>query len=555
MAVCFYVAQLNPLVGAVTQNANAIKQAYLRACKHKTDLLITPECALSGYQTEDLTRRSGFLSALDREIAALTELTRNSKTGILLGTPYREGERVYNAVLHLNNGEIRAVIKKNKLPNYGVFDDPRVFDAGSEYRTVTVGAQKFGVLICEDMWFPEGARRLKIQEASGLICLNASPFSVKKPQARLATARDRITETGLPFLCVFQVGGQDEIVYDGGSFALDQTGAQSFQAAYFEEKEYTVSFADQKFTSDQSENPPNFEDKNTILDFTYRALTLGLRDYAKKNGFQKAVLGVSGGADSALVTAIAADALGADQVHALILPSQYTSELSLIDAEDLLKNAGVTHYHTVSIENGYQSVTQSLAPIFRDTKQDVTEENIQSRLRAILLNAYSNKFGCLLLSTGNKSETAVGYTTLYGDMCGGFNPVKDIYKTSVYDLCRYRNRVRPQGCLGAKNGIFNESVLNKAPTAELRDNQKDSDSLPEYPVLDAILYGLIEEEKTGTEMIAQGFLPEDIKKIRNLLFLSEYKRRQAPPGVKITEKAFGRERRYPISNGFRFEGD
>lgn len=548
--VSFYVAQLNPTVGAISDNADRVVEAYKNAVKAGAALLLTPECVLSGYPSEDLTKRAAFLDRIEKKISELTALTENAGTGILLGTPYRAPNGgVYNAALYLANGEIKKIIAKTRLPDYGVFDDSRIFSPGSGYETLTIAGVTFGILICEDMWFAEGVKACAEAGAQALISLNASPFEAGKTHLRQNIAADRVSETGLPILSVFQTGGQDELVFDGGSFALNVKGDTAFRAPFFEECEARVTFTNDNFNGKDLRTAEDTNEDGLI----YRALTLGLRDYAYKNGFKGCVLGLSGGADSALVAALAVDALGAENVACLILPSRYTSQNSLDDAESVLKNLNIKKSHRLSIEKSFDGVTETLAPVFADKPADVTEENIQSRLRAVLLNAYSNKFGALLLTTGNKSEMSVGYATLYGDMCGGFNPIKDVYKCKVYDLCRYRNRSLPQDALGPAEAVIPDSILTKAPTAELRADQKDSDSLPDYPILDRILYKFIEEEAGTEAIIAEGFDRETVFKVRNLLFLAEYKRRQAPPGVKITAKAFGRDRRYPITNGFRTE--
>jgi NAD+ synthase len=538
------LAQLNPTVGDIAGNLEQIRRARAScAC----DLLVCGELALIGYPPEDLVLRPAVIEATRR---AVEDLARDTAAGpaVLATAPWAEGGSVYNAVILLEGGRVAAVRCKHELPNYGVFDEKRVFAAGPLPEPVDFRGLRLGVPICEDIWYPAVTRHLADRGAEILIVPNGSPFERDKLEQRVMLATERVRETGLGLVYVNQVGGQDELVFDGGSFVINPDGQLAVRMAPWRETtravQWTKTAGRWSCTSSHLDAVPD-EPQNT-----YQALIVGLRDYVNKNRFPGVLLGLSGGIDSALTLAVAVDALGADRVRAVRLPSRFTSSESQDDAEIEATRLGV-QLDTIPIGEVVETVERTLAPLFAGRARDITEENIQARARGLLLMAVSNKFGAMLLTTGNKSEMSVGYATLYGDMCGGYSVLKDLYKTEVYELAAWRNRSVPDGALGPGGEVIPANVLTKAPTAELRPNQKDQDSLPEYADLDAILGGLVEGERSVDEIVGDGFPRETVSRTQNMLFSAEYKRRQAPPGVKTTSRGFGRDRRYPITNKFR----
>ena len=530
------LAQLNPTVGAVSQNLAKAKAAV--AAMQAADLVLFPELFMAGYPPEDLVLRGSFVAACK---AACEELARDFADGpaILMGLPWREGENLHNSVALLNGGRIETVRHKFDLPNYGVFDEKRVFQPGPAPGPLVVKGVRIGVPICEDIWTDEVCETLAETGAEILLSPNGSPYERNKDDVRLNLSVARITETGLPLVYLNQIGGQDELVFDGASFVLNPDRSLALQMPMFEEAlavtEWHKSASGWSMTKSDIAKLPEREEE------TWKACVLGLRDYVLKNRFPGVVLGMSGGIDSAVVAAMAVDALGPDKVHCVMLPYAYTSNDSLVDAEDCAKRLGV-RYDVVPIKDPVEGFLAAVRPMFSGRKADTAEENIQSRTRGVILMAISNKLGSLVLTTGNKSEMSVGYATLYGDMNGGFNPIKDVYKTEVYRLAAWRNTI---------SEVIPVRIISKAPTAELRENQKDQDSLPPYEVLDDILDGLVEREQSVAEIVGRGHDTALVKKIQHMLYIAEYKRRQAAPGVKITRRNFGRDRRYPITNGFR----
>ncbi len=522
------LAQINPVVGDLSGNAYKILYAWRVAEEQGAELLVFPELAICGYPPEDLILRAAFLDETEAQIEEIKKSSRDYNCAAILPCPLREGGATYNAAILIHKGAVIGTVRKQHLPNYGVFDEHRIFTPASPQAPLIFKERKLGVMICEDMWYPDVAEHLKQQGAEILIIPNASPFEMKKYETRLRHAKARAKETALPLVYVNQVGGQDELVFDGGSFVLDEKGIITKQMPFFEE---CLKFEDMSAMT--------YDDLATgrvKYEALYNALKLGLKDYVTKNGFSAGVLlGLSGGIDSAIVAALAADALGPDKVRAVMMPSRFTAAESLEDAEAIACNLGIP-YEIIDIEKPLIAFEGTVPDL-----QGLAHENIQSRIRGTILMAISNASGKMLLSTGNKSEMACGYATLYGDMNGGYNPLKDVYKTDVFALTRWRNTQSP---------VIPERVITRPPTAELRDNQTDQDSLPPYEVLDDILRGLIEDTLSPADIAAKGHDAEIVNKVWKLLNLAEYKRRQAPPGPKITPRAFGRERRYPITNGF-----
>ena len=531
------LAQLNPTLGAITDNLARAREARREAAD--ADLILFPELFICGYPPEDLVLRTSFVEACR---AAVEELAKETVTGpaVLMGLPWREGDKLYNSVALLANGKIEAVRHKFDLPNYGVFDEKRVFDAGPAPGPISFKGVRLGVPICEDIWTEETCETLAETGAEILLSPNGSPFERNKDDVRLNLVVARVTETGLPMAYLNQVGGQDELVFDGASFVLNADRTLAWQMPMFEEQIALTEWqrgAD-GWTCVLGEILPVPENEAE----TWKACVLGLRDYVLKNRFPGVVLGLSGGIDSAVVAAMAVDALGADRVHCVMLPYAYTSRDSLVDAEECATLLGV-RYDVVPIKEPVEGFLSALGPMFEGTPAGITEENLQSRSRGVILMAISNKFGSMVLTTGNKSEMSVGYATLYGDMNGGYNPIKDVYKTEVYRLAEWRNSL---------GYVIPQRIITKAPTAELRENQKDQDSLPPYEVLDTILEGLVENERPVAEIVAStGYEEALVRRIQHMLYIAEYKRRQAAPGVKITRRNFGRDRRYPITNAFR----
>jgi len=541
------LAQGDPIVGDIEGNAAKALALRREAAAMGADLVLFSELFLTGYPPEDLVLKPAFQQA---SRARAERLARELGPGpaVLLGAVWPEGGRVHNAVALLDEGAVQTVRFKVDLPNYGVFDEKRVFDAGPFPAPIPFRGTRLGVPICEDIWTDGVCGRLAEAGAEILLVPNGSPFDWKKPDVRLNIAVARVTETGLPLVYVNQVGGQDELVFDGGSFVLNADRSLAARLPAWSEALAVTEWrkADGGWRCEPGEQAPPPEGEAAA----YQACMSGLSSYVAKNGFPGVVLGLSGGIDSALVAAIAADALGPDKVHCVMLPYRYTSEASLADAAACAEALGV-RYDTMSIAPIVEGFSKSLDPLFKGLRPDTTEENIQSRARGAALMAISNKFGALVLTTGNKSEMSVGYATLYGDMNGGFNPIKDLYKTEVYRIARWRDAHVPKGARVSRTAVIPENILAKAPTAELRENQTDQDSLPPYGVLDDILVQLVEQERPLAEIIAAGHAPETVRKIERLLYLAEYKRRQAAPGVKISARNFGRDRRYPITNRFR----
>ncbi|MCA3417207.1 MAG: NAD+ synthase [Roseomonas sp.] len=541
------LAQLNPHEGALTVNAALIRKARAEAAKLGADLVVTPEFSIAGYPPEDLVRKPAFIAACEAEIAALAAETADGGPGLVVGGPWRDGEKVFNALFLLEAGQIAARRAKHELPNYGVFDDKRVFDAGPAPGPIPFRGFRLGLMICEDWWFPAVSETLSETGAEILIAINGSPFEAEKHQARLDLAVARCVETGLGFVFVNQVGGQDELVFEGASFVMNADRSLAHVMPMFTEGLRITEWRRDGgvLVCAAGEVAPALP----RLEQIYGAMVLGLRDYVNKNRFPGVVLGLSGGIDSAISAAVAVDALGADRVRAVMMPSPYTSIESLEDAAECAQLLGI-RYENIGIGPAMEAFAGMLAPAFGNRPPDITEENLQSRIRGVTLMALSNKFGDMLLTTGNKSEMSTGYATIYGDMCGGYSVLKDVYKTTVFALSRWRNEHRPEGGLGPRGMVMPERVITKPPSAELKPDQKDQDSLPPYEVLDAILEGLVEGEKSVDALVADGFDRALVLRVWRLLDRAEYKRRQAPPGVKITPRAFGRDRRYPITNGF-----
>jgi NAD+ synthase len=541
------VGQLDPVMGDIAGNVEKARLALAEARSLGADLLVLTELFICGYTPEDLVLRPAVQSAC-REAAERLAGETAGGPALVIGCPWADEEGLHNSALLMQAGRIAAIRHKVELPNYGVFDEVRVFRPGKLAGPVDFNGVRLGLPICEDLWVPDVTEMLAETGAELLIVPNGSPYWRNKHEERLQVAVARIVECGLPMIYANQLGGQDELVFDGGSFGLHADRTLAFQMPQFE-----VGMALTRWRRSANgwrcvEGPtaalPTEDAAN------WQACVLGLRDYVDKNGFKGVVLGLSGGIDSAISAAIAVDALGAERVRVIMLPYRFTSQASLDDAAECAKRLGI-RYDVVPIAAAVDGFDTLLKPLFEGMARDITEENIQARVRGTALMAVSNKLGLMLVTTGNKSEVSVGYSTLYGDMNGGFNPIKDLYKTEVYRLSRFRNRERPQGCLGPDGEVIPAAIIDKAPTAELRENQKDQDSLPPYETLDAILECLVEREMRVAEIAALGFDRATVKRVEHLLYLAEYKRRQAAPGVKITAKNFGRDRRYPITNRFR----
>lgn len=542
------LAQTDPKVGDVAGNLARIRAARAEAAALGADLVVFSELVVAGYPPEDLVLKPAFQDACRKAVEALAGDTADGGPGMIVGAPWVENAKLHNSALLLDAGKIAAIRHKHELPNYGVFDEKRVFASGPLPGPVVFRGVRLGLMICEDMWFPDSAECLVESGAELLVVPNGSPFETDKLDERIALAGRRVAETGLPLIYVNQVGGQDELVFDGASFVLNADRDRAAQCSAFAEHVALTRWekGEKGWACVEGPRAPTPDASGAI----YAALVLGLRDYVAKNRFPGTILGLSGGIDSALTAAIAADALGPDKVRAVMMPSRYTSRESLEDAAACAKLLGIA-YETISIEPAVDAFGAMLAGAFAGTNSGIAEENIQSRARGLTLMALSNKFGHMVVSTGNKSEMSAGYATLYGDMCGGFAVLKDVYKTTVFELSRWRNANRPEGALGPRGPVMPERVIVKPPTAELREGQTDEASLGPYARLDAILRALVEGEKTVAEIVAAGYAEDEVRRVWRMLDLAEYKRRQAPPGVKITRRAFGRERRYPIVNGFR----
>jgi NAD+ synthase len=547
------LAQLNPTVGDVAGNAAKARAARALAQADGADLVVLPELFIAGYPPEDLVLKPAFQSACRVAIEELARDTADGGPAVLIGSPWVEDGKLYNACVLLDDGRIAAIRFKANLPNYGVFDEKRLFARGPAAGPVTIRGIRVGVPICEDIWLEESEDYENVVEclaetgAEILIVPNGSPYARGKNDLRLSIVVARVTESGLPLVYLNQVGGQDELVFDGASFALNTDLSVAAQLPAFEENITTLRWS-KTDSGWQCAGPvaPLLDGDNG----DYAACVLGLRDYVRKNGFPGVLLGISGGIDSALCAAIAVDALGAEQVRGVMLPFRFTAQVSLDDAAGLALGLGI-RYEVLPIAQAVNGFEQILSETFAGLPRDITEENLQARARGTLLMAISNKTGAMVVTTGNKSEMSVGYATLYGDMNGGFNPIKDLYKTEVFRLSALRNSWKPEGALGPSGEVIPVNIITRPPTAELRENQTDQDSLPPYDILDAILQRLVEREEPLASITAAGFDPETVTRIDRLLNIAEYKRRQAAPGVKVTRKNFGRDRRYPITNKFR----
>ena len=551
------LAQLNPTVGDVAGNAAKARAAWAQARADGADLVVFPELFMAGYPPEDLVLKPAFQAACRAAIEELARETADGGPAMLIGSPWVEDGKLYNACALLDEGRIAALRFKANLPNYGVFDEKRLFARGPAAGPVTIRGIRVGVPICEDIWLEESEDYENVVEclaetgAEILVVPNGSPYARGKNDLRLSIAVARVTESGLPLIYLNQAGGQDELVFDGASFALNADLSVAAQLSGFEENIATLRWSKTE-AGWRCSGPiaPVLEGDNA----DYAACVLGLRDYVGKNRFPGVLLGISGGIDSALCAAIAVDALGAERVRGVMLPFRFTAQISLDDAAKLAKALRI-RYEVLPIAPAVNGFEEILSPIFAGLPRDITEENLQARARGTLLMAISNKTGAMVVTTGNKSEMSVGYATLYGDMNGGFNPIKDIYKTEVFRLSSLRNSWKPLGALGPSGEVIPVNIITRPPTAELRENQTDQDSLPPYEVLDAILQRLVEREEPLASIVAEGFDRETVARIDRLLNIAEYKRRQAAPGVKVTEKNFGRDRRYPITNRFRDMGE
>jgi len=541
------LAQLNPVLGDIPGNAALARKARAEAAALGADIIMFSELFITGYPPEDLVLKPALQADARAAIEALA-LETASGPGVLIGTPWVESEKLYNAMAYLDGGAVKAVRFKVDLPNYGVFDEKRVFEPGPLPGPIDVRGVRIGVPICEDIWKEDVVECLSETGAEMLLVPNGSPFEAAKEETRLNIAVARVVESGLPLAYLNQLGGQDELVFDGGSFVLNADCKLVVQMPTWREALTVTQWAREAdgwvCESGEREVLPDG------LEAIYQAMMLGLGDYVRKNRFPGVVLGLSGGIDSALTAAVAVDALGADRVHCIMMPSRFTSRDSLDDAAEVARLLG-TRLDSIAIEDAVTSFTGMLGPMFAGRAPDTTEENIQSRIRGVTLMAVSNKFGSMVITTGNKSEMSVGYATLYGDMCGGYNVLKDLYKMQVFALSRWRNEHLPAGGKGPRGFVMPERVITKPPSAELRANQKDEDSLPPYPKLDDILQCLVEGEMPVEDIMRRGHDLQTIKRVEHLLSIAEYKRRQAPPGVKITRRNFGRDRRYPITNAFR----
>ena len=544
------LAQLNPTVGDITGNAALARKAWEAGREAGTNLVALPEMFITGYNTQDLVMKPAFHTAA---IEAVQQLARDCADGpaLAIGSPWVEGTELYNAYLILKGGKISATQIKHHLPNETVFDEVRIFDAGPLGGPYSVGNTRIGSPICEDAWYEDVAETHAETGAEFLLVPNGSPYYRGKFDVRLTHMVSRVVETGLPLIYLNLVGGQDDQVFDGGTFGLNEHGKLAFQMPVFEEEIAHITLENDG--AGWSIQPGEIVHHPDEWEQDYNCMVLSLRDYMAKTGFSKVLLGLSGGIDSALVATIAVDALGAENVRCVMLPSEYTSQGSLDDAEALAKNLGC-RYDFVPIAEGRAAITNTLAPLFEGTEPGLTEENIQSRLRGLLLMALSNKFGEILLTTGNKSEVAVGYATIYGDMAGGYNPIKDLYKTRVFEQCRWRNANHRDWMKGPGGAVIPVEIIDKPPSAELREDQKDSDSLPDYPELDAILDILVDQDGSISDCVAAGFDRDVAKKVEHLLYISEYKRFQSAPGTRLTKRAFWLDRRYPIVNRWRDPG-
>jgi len=525
------IAQINPKVGDLAGNTAKITNVLSQG---NSDIVVFPEMSLVGYPAQDLQLNLGFLKAVKTQINTLIKFSQSIESAFVIGAPVKFGKKIYNCAIVIQKGKILKTMRKIALPNYGVFDEKRIFSHASSPTTFDFKNKKICVLVCEDLWEQKVVKKVQAQKPDLVISINASPFDIEK-----ASKRKELVKIGIPVVYVNQVGGQDDLVFDGGSFVTNQNGDIIAQAKYFEEDTLSFEFGASKEV---------INTKEVLEEKVYNALILGLRDYVHKTGFSKVLLGLSGGIDSALVAAIACDALGSENVRGVRMPSQYSSEHSLTDAKDSADKL-CCKLETIEIKNLFETFGVALEESFKNTKQDLTEENLQARIRGALLMAISNKKGELLLATGNKSEYACGYSTLYGDMCGAFAPLKDVYKTMVYKLSNWRNKNIPAISLLKKLDVIPINSIQKAPSAELKPNQTDQDTLPEYDVLDKVLYHLIEEDLGVKEIIKKGFEKKLVNRVYKMLIASEYKRNQAPIGTKVSIRDLSKDRRYPIVNG------
>lgn len=541
------LAQLNPTVGDMAGNIAKAQEAHAQAALAGSDMLVLPEMFVTGYQAQDLVMRPAFTLDAMAHVEMLAKACNTGPT-IGIGAPLLEGDMLYNAYFILRGGEIVATLRKHELPNTHVFDEVRLFDSGPLAGPYSLGNVRIGNPICEDAWHPDVSEALAESGAEILVVPNGSPYYRNKFDRRISAMVSRVIENDMPLVYLNMVGGQDDQVFDGGSFVLNRGGRLAMQMPLFDEAIAHVDFERGADGWEALEGEKIVHVDEWEQD--YRVMTQGLRDYMAKTGFKKVLLGLSGGIDSAIVATIAADALGPENVRCVMLPSEYTAPSSLDDAAELAANLGVK-LDTISIAESRAAVTNTLAPFFEGTKPDVTEENIQSRLRGLLLMSLSNKFGEMLLTTGNKSEVAVGYATIYGDMAGGYNPIKDLYKMRVFESCRWRNSNHRDWMKGPKGAVIPVNIIEKPPSAELRDDQKDSDSLPDYAVLDGILELLVDQDLSVAEIVSLGFDRAVVKRIEHLVYISEYKRFQSAPGPRLTHKAFWLDRRYPIANRWR----
>jgi NAD+ synthase (glutamine-hydrolysing) len=528
------LAQINAIVGDIKGNADKILDYSKRAVQQGASLVITPELALCGYPPEDLLFRDDFNHACKQALTRLAEQASNIT--LLIGHPHQHDGKLYNAASLIENGKVTATYHKQILPNYSVFDEERYFEAGNSSLVFAHGGTKFGVMICADGWEPSPALKAKQSGAEFLLALNASPYHMDKLETRYEVIAERAKETGLPIIYTNLVGGQDELVFDGASFVMDNQGKLTQQLPSFVE---SLSFVE---INNHQPTVAKISPQLSLEASVYNALKVGLADYVNKNGFPSVVLGLSGGIDSALTLAIAVDALGAERVKVVLMSSEFTASISVDDAIEMANLVGVK-YSQLPIKDLFELFRETLAPEFGDLPFDTAEENLQARIRGMLLMALSNKFGSIVVTTGNKSEMAVGYSTLYGDMAGGFSLLKDVPKTLVYKLAEYRNSL---------SKIIPERIITRAPSAELRANQTDQDSLPPYEILDAIMQAYVEEDLSRQAIIQKGFSEKDVNRVTNLIDKNEYKRRQSPVGVKITERGFGKDRRYPITCKLKF---
>ncbi len=541
------LAQLNQSVGDLAANAAAMLAARERA--KTSDLIVFPELQLIGYPPEDLVLKPALITRAAAELDKLAAATASPGPAMLVGSVFVQDGALHNGIALLDSGKVAAIRFKHELPNYGVFDEPRVFTPGPLPEPIVFKGTMIGLPICEDIWLPDVCKHLADFGAELFISINGSPYEIDKDTLRIdGVAKRRAASTGLPLAFLNRVGGQDELVFDGASFVVNGDGSLAVQLKDWDQQEVTTHWTRtaQGWRCDKGEIAALAEHPEDI----YCAMVLALRDYVNRNGFPGVVLGLSGGIDSAICAAIAADALGPERVHCVMLPSRFTSQESLDDAAECARMIGC-RIDTIPIQPAVAGFDAMLSGSFADAKVDTTEENLQSRIRGVTLMALSNKFGPMLLTTGNKSEMSVGYATIYGDMAGGYNPLKDAYKMTVFAISRWRNQHKPRIGLGTEGPVMPQNIIDKPPSAELRPDQKDSDSLPPYEVLDAILLGLVEHEESVEQLVSEGFDRDTVIRIERLLHLAEYKRRQAPPGVKLGSRNFGRDRRYPITHAFR----